>query len=391
MAKFIIIIFFIWVVFYWIIFILKWVFYFVSSIFSYPEKIKQKKEQIEKKQIKLKQKFGNRIINKNLSLLERNEDIIMHNVWNVKPWFYNNYYIENLVRDCLNDIAIAEWDFNIAPWEKFLKNWSQNQTNNEYIRLKDSLIKRFKDMHEYLNHLEKEKKIQQDKIVEINRENEFQIKITQLKEKHSDLIKQFFEITERKVSIIDDYWDENWEELIKQTDILIIKIAKKEWYSDDNIKHWKKYEYSIPKELKTIKQHLNSDFKIYHEKLKWKVKDFDKTLINEMTWIDFEIFLSKKFKEFWYEVSWTSATWDQWADLIIKKNWKKIIIQAKRYSNSVWNKAVQEVVWAINYYHGDEWYVITNSYFTNSAKALAQKNNIKLIDWFDLNKLDSFF
>jgi hypothetical protein len=60
-------------------------------------------------------------------------------------------------------------------------------------------------MHEYLNHLEKEKKIQQDKIVEINRENEFQIKITQLKEKHSDLIKQFFEITERKVSIIDDY------------------------------------------------------------------------------------------------------------------------------------------------------------------------------------------
>ena len=46
----------------------------------------------------------------------------------------------------------------------------------------------------------------------------------------------------------------------------------------------------------------------------------------------------------------------------------------------VGNKAVQQVLGALAYYGGDEGWVITNSFFTPSAKALAQKSNVKLVD-----------
>jgi restriction system protein len=46
----------------------------------------------------------------------------------------------------------------------------------------------------------------------------------------------------------------------------------------------------------------------------------------------------------------------------------------------VGNKAVQEVVGAIPFYGGTEGCVVTNSTFTPAARALAQKNNIRLID-----------
>jgi restriction system protein len=41
---------------------------------------------------------------------------------------------------------------------------------------------------------------------------------------------------------------------------------------------------------------------------------------------------------------------------------------------------VQEVISAVAYYGGDEGWVVTNSSFTPSARALAQKSNVRLID-----------
>jgi restriction system protein len=70
----------------------------------------------------------------------------------------------------------------------------------------------------------------------------------------------------------------------------------------------------------------------------------------------------------------------QGADIIASKGERRVIIQAKRYSGAVGNKAVQEVVGAILFYGGTEGCVVTNSTFTPAARALAQKNNIRLID-----------
>jgi len=206
-------------------------------------------------------------------------------------------------------------------------------------------------------------------------------------EGHKELLQKFLEITERKVSFTDDYWDENWEELTNQINIVISKIYEREWHSKKDIENRKNGDK--PEELFYIEEELSSEFMEYHSKHKNPNSKNDE--INKMSGIDFEIFLSKKLRELWYEVTNTPKTWDQWADLIAKKNNKIYIIQAKRYEWSVWNKAIQEVTGAVNFYSWNQWYVITNSLFTPSAKALAQKNNIILIDGHDLKSIEIFF
>ena len=103
-------------------------------------------------------------------------------------------------------------------------------------------------------------------------------------------------------------------------------------------------------------------------------------LIDEMSGHEFEIFLSDLYEKMGFTVEMTSATGDQGADLIAIKNGEKNIIQAKNYSNSVGNKAVQEVISAMSFYSGDRAIVVTNNFFTKSAIELAKAGNVELID-----------
>ncbi len=335
-----------------------------------------RKEEVQNKYSKLVDKFGERNIEEGLSLENRNEDIIKAHLKKLSAGYQRSYYIENSVRDCIDDIASAEKNYKMAPGSSYLSDWS-NKANEEYLGLKDVLLKRFRDKKELLD----QRKLE-------NEENKKKEKFDNLKDNYSDLIKQFFEIAERKVSIIDDYGDENWDELPKQIDLLIQKIAKKEKYTEEDFRDWKKYDFRIPEEFKLLKEKLKKDFKAYHSR-KLNIVE-EKVDFNEMSGIEFETFLSRKLKQLGYEVQGTPATGDQGADLIASKNGQKIVIQAKRYSGNVGNKAVQEIVGAISYYNADKGYVVTNSFYTASAKALAQKNNIKLIDGHDLKKIETY-
>jgi restriction system protein len=87
------------------------------------------------------------------------------------------------------------------------------------------------------------------------------------------------------------------------------------------------------------------------------------------------------------DVAGTPASGDQGADLLARKNGRKIAIQAKRYKGTVGNGAVQEIVGALKFYRADEGWVITSGTFTPSARALAQANGIRLIDGLELGKL----
>jgi HJR/Mrr/RecB family endonuclease len=95
---------------------------------------------------------------------------------------------------------------------------------------------------------------------------------------------------------------------------------------------------------------------------------------------EFETYIARILTKLGYDVSGTRATGDQGADLVAQRDGLKIIIQAKRYDGPVGNNAVQEVIGALSFYGGDEGWVVTNSTFTPSARALAQKAHIKLID-----------
>lgn len=73
---------------------------------------------------------------------------------------------------------------------------------------------------------------------------------------------------------------------------------------------------------------------------------------------------------------------DQGGDVVATKNDEQLVIQAKRYSidNKVSNNAVQEVLGAIAVYGANRGIVVTNSFYTASAKTLAKFNNIELWD-----------
>ncbi|GGI16592.1 restriction endonuclease [Gottfriedia solisilvae] len=102
--------------------------------------------------------------------------------------------------------------------------------------------------------------------------------------------------------------------------------------------------------------------------------------IDKMDGVAFEKYLKELFVKMGYSVKLTSVTGDYGADLILEKNNKKIVVQAKRYSKSVGIKAVQEVKSAMSHYKAREAWVVSNSFYTQAAINLAKSNNVRLID-----------
>lgn len=66
---------------------------------------------------------------------------------------------------------------------------------------------------------------------------------------------------------------------------------------------------------------------------------------------------------------------------------KIMAVQCKLYKGKVDNKAVQEIVAALPLYGADFGVVITNNYFTQPAKELAEANGVELVNRIKLQKL----
>ncbi len=95
---------------------------------------------------------------------------------------------------------------------------------------------------------------------------------------------------------------------------------------------------------------------------------------------DFEKLLYRLFEAMGYKTEWIGKSGDQGGDLIANKDGERILIQAKCYRNwSTGNDAVQQAVGAMKYYNCNKVTVVTTSYFTNQAIALARANNVELI------------
>lgn len=102
--------------------------------------------------------------------------------------------------------------------------------------------------------------------------------------------------------------------------------------------------------------------------------------VDSMSGEEFEDFLQVHFSKQGYKASLTPKTADYGADLVLKKNKEKIVVQAKRWKNRVGVEAVQQAVASTAYYKADRAMVVTNSYFTENAKALAKANKVELWD-----------
>ena len=101
---------------------------------------------------------------------------------------------------------------------------------------------------------------------------------------------------------------------------------------------------------------------------------------HNLTGHEFEEYIKKLLKYDGYSVIKTPGSGDQGADLIATKDSEKTVIQTKKYSEKVTNKAIQEVVASKSYYKANKAMVITNSSFTKSAMELALANNVELWD-----------
>ena len=110
--------------------------------------------------------------------------------------------------------------------------------------------------------------------------------------------------------------------------------------------------------------------------------------IDAMDGYQFEKCMQDIYKKLGYSVQHTPLSGDQGADLIItSKEGIRTAVQIKRYSNKVSNKAVQEVVAAKAIHRCTRGIVVTNNYFTSSARQLANANRIGLVDRDGLKNL----
>jgi hypothetical protein len=199
--------------------------------------------------------------------------------------------------------------------------------------------------------------------------------------KYSDIVTIFLDIAERKVSVLDEYGDERMHLLDKEVDDCFAKIAGREGQNEMEVrKGLRKFgeAHGLPKEFARVRGMLREIFAKYHEEQKGRKRTLEELAF--LSGVDFETAVGRVLLEHGWQVSATAASGDQGADLIASRGERRVIIQAKRYTGAVGNKAVQEVVGAIPFYGGTEGCVVTNSTFTPAARALAQKNNIRLID-----------
>lgn len=95
---------------------------------------------------------------------------------------------------------------------------------------------------------------------------------------------------------------------------------------------------------------------------------------------EFEILITRLYNAMGYEAKRIGRHGDQGGDVIANKNGESLLIQAKYYSGSVGNAAVQQAVAARTHYGCSKAVVVTSSHFTPEAIALAKTNSIELVD-----------
>ena len=103
--------------------------------------------------------------------------------------------------------------------------------------------------------------------------------------------------------------------------------------------------------------------------------------IQDLSGLEFEQFLTDRFKKHGFIVALTKSSGDYGADLIVEApSGTKAAVQAKRFKSKVNLKAVQEVVASIPHYAADFGIVIAASGFYPSAVELARTNQVELWD-----------
>ncbi len=178
-----------------------------------------------------------------------------------------------------------------------------------------------------------------------------------------DLIKEFYSIglDDETIKIVAVYIESD-----RRSNKPLINILSQEMASQVN---------SIISEIRD-KEHIE---RLLTGTIRKKV-GYNIAQIDLMSGVDFENFVAELFRRLGYQSEVTKSSGDQGVDVIAKKGTQTLAIQAKHYNQAVGNHAIMEVVGGAKFYNANLCYVVTNNYFTKSAKELAATNNVILWD-----------
>lgn len=199
---------------------------------------------------------------------------------------------------------------------------------------------------------------------------------------HSDenlsIVEKYIDVLRRKeiTSISKNQWGDidetQWEETLTQ--FAIDKIYGSSFMSIAGKSPLPITSHAAVKDIDKISRRFVS---ITYKEL---IKKLPKLELETMTGEDFELkikhLLETKIDRITIET--TPRTGDNGADLIAHANNITIAIQAKYYTGSVGNSAIQEIYSAKDLYRADFAVVVTNSYYTRAAQEVAKELGVIL-------------
>jgi restriction system protein len=108
----------------------------------------------------------------------------------------------------------------------------------------------------------------------------------------------------------------------------------------------------------------------------------------DMSPAEFEHYCAAVLREMKWKARVTQASGDQGVDIVADKRGARIVVQCKKYSKPVGNRAVQEIVAGIAHEDADRGVVVATSDFTPAAHALAASNRVLLLHHTELRRID---
>jgi restriction system protein len=108
----------------------------------------------------------------------------------------------------------------------------------------------------------------------------------------------------------------------------------------------------------------------------------------DMSPLEFEHYCAEVLREMKWNARVTQASGDQGVDIIADKRGRRIVVQCKKYSKPVGNRAVQEIVAAIAHEGAERGVVVATADYTPAALRLAASNDVLLLRHTELHKID---
>jgi restriction system protein len=107
-----------------------------------------------------------------------------------------------------------------------------------------------------------------------------------------------------------------------------------------------------------------------------------------MSPLEFEHYCARLLQHHGWKAYVTPATADQGVDIVAEKRGTRIVLQCKKYSKPVGNRAVQEIVAGIAHAEADRGIVVAINGYTKAAARLAASNDVLLVHHSELRRID---